>query len=74
MSPTGQMYRFNGIGEYILSKCDGRHAMSEIVDTIVHDFKDASPGEVTNDVQEFIGFLLNRELVQQVDSDADSLS
>lgn len=69
MSPSGQMYRFNGIGEYILSRCDGRHGVSQIIDAILDECSGTSVEVVTNDVKEFVAFLVDRELIQQVDAE-----
>lgn len=74
MSPTGQMYRFNGIGEYILARCDGRHAVNQIVDSILNDFNDASAEVVVADVNNFVGFLVERQLIQQLDANQESLT
>lgn len=64
VAPTGEMYRFNGVAEYVWARCDGAHAVREIISRIVADFEAPSVDEVERDVLLFVQFLMEKNLVQ----------
>ncbi|MFZ5817299.1 MAG: PqqD family protein [Bacillota bacterium] len=63
MTGTGEMYRFNGVAEYVWARCDGAHTLRALVDGIMREFEAPSVAEVERDVLAFARFLLERGLV-----------
>lgn len=59
------IHLLNPVGATIFSLCDGSHTEAEIVNCIRSAFAGAEPARVENDVESFLKYLLNLEVIHE---------
>jgi hypothetical protein len=59
------IHLLNPVGAAIFSLCDGSHTKEEIVSCIRSTFAGAEPARVENDVDSFLTYLLNLEVIHE---------
>lgn len=65
MAPNGQLYRFNGLADFIWNRLNGHTSVQEIIDAIVAQYQVPSVEQVTSDVIQLIAFLREKALIRQ---------
>jgi hypothetical protein len=64
---TNQVKVVNPTGMFIWQKCDGQNGLDEIAQALEQAFEDAPPGEVSQDVQEFLDGMLQSGFIGTVE-------
>lgn len=64
MAPNGQLYRFNGLADFIWTRLNGHTSVQEIIDAICAQYQVPSVEQVTADVVQFIAFLREKALIR----------
>jgi hypothetical protein len=59
---NGQYYSLEEVSGVIWARCDGEHTVDAIIAAVSREYE-AEPAEVEADVLEFLGELLNEQLV-----------
>lgn len=60
--PEGAI-RLEGPGRQILDCCDGQRSLQQIVETLQSLYREHDPGEIREDVAEFLGKLFQQRIV-----------
>jgi len=59
-----RIFGLNAVGEYIWQRLDGKHSLTEICDKILENF-DVTDEQAEVDIQEFIGQLLEADIITE---------
>lgn len=65
MGANGQILKFNGVGEFLWSLLDGRQTVAGLIDAVMAEYEAPSVEQVTHDVEAFIHYLLEQQLLEQ---------
>lgn len=65
---SGEVFKLDGIGEEIWELCNGERTVEQIVQNLVFLY-DIDPEQLENDVQEFIGEMVEQKFLTYKEND-----